>query len=330
MASVFTPIDSLNNARSMHFNNYNAENVSFADKVQSFTAHKCYTAISLPVNIAASAASGCIAAAGGCIIGAVKVAVFAFTLGNARLPISTGFVTFGSRAIAHLAEASMTGYEIGSDAACFSSKCIRAVKRVIDAIGLTALFNKIREVVEVVLNKVGEAVSRVLRFVGNRIQAGFEKASASEIANLANGGSLPIVSSLNNNRKTFVQDWTNYNQRSMKDIATHTAISVVSLPLNAAVAVTSSLTTLALGTAYVAKALIYAGTNINVPIPTFTNIAGQVASKAVGDTLENTTTCALDVPITVYKVGEATGINHVLATIRDVLLYIPVAVFTSN
>ncbi|PCI95273.1 hypothetical protein COB11_02630 [Candidatus Aerophobetes bacterium] len=319
MSFVTSALNSLNTARSQHFNIYNAEGSSLEVKIKSFAAHKCYTLISFPANLVASGASVLAAAAGACTIGALKIAVFAISLGNVKLPVSTGIMFFGERAVVSLFQALKTIYEISSDIYNFCSKCINTVKKALTALGLAVLFNKIKEV-----------VIEVLLFIETRIEKGFNKASESETNFQLADGSLPLLRPLNITRKTFVQDWVHYNDRSFKDITLHTAISVATLPLNACAAVCSTVVTVALGAAYVSKALLYAATNINIPLPTFTNEAAQVAGQTLRDSVENAGTCLLDIPITVYKVGAAIGINRVLATIRDVVCYIPVAVFTNN
>lgn len=316
MIENFSPIDYLNRKRANYFQNYNIENYPTDKKIEDWMSHKIFAIISFPANLLTIGIGSIGVLTGICTIGAFKVAVFAITLGNIKLPIPTGVVWFGEKVIISTLEVFSTIFEVGSDIYYFCKRCIKTVQEILTILGLKALYLKIHE-----------TVIEIFEFIGNRLEKGFYKASESEKNFQLGEKSLPIITHLHLFREKFVTKSSEYDQRSFKDIIVHSFLSVLSLPINAIAFTSSVAASVILSIIYCSKAILYAATNIHLPIPTFVQFSIATMARTGSYLFQNTTVCVIDIPITLYKISKATGLYQVAVKVTEIVSYIPQAIF---
>ena len=325
--SQFVVTSYLNEHRSLNFMTYNSEHSTTNEKIDSWIAHKFWVTISFPANLLAAGIGSLSAITGASTIGAFKVAVFAITLGNVTPRISTGVLWNGQRVIAAVGGIASTVGELCSDIQSFASKCVEFVQTAIRAIGLQALLEKIQDVCIQVLEFIGRHLSKVFNFIGERFKKGFKEAIDSETNYQLGDKDLPVIDEINRQREKFSNYPDSINHRSFKHIAIHTTLSILTLPVNALALACSTAVSCILAGAFFSKILLFAATNINIPIPTLVTIPFEASLRVAGHLLKNIYVSLLDVPITLYKVSELTGIYRVMVTIKDVVAYIPRAIF---
>ena len=319
MAVNFPFIAEVNQAREAAYLAYNDPNQLIGNKVMNFAGHKLLSAISFPLNAVAVGAGVAGAVAGGVVIGSVKVAIFAATLGNKQLRVPTGVVWFGERTVTPFVNLFLNSFEMITDIVKLCKKVVRKVKQVFEALHLQYVFTKIADVAE-----------RVVSFIGRRLEAGFTKAIESEGQNLFPDHTLPIVSPLNDFRNRVSNFDRNYEQRTVSDIAVHTLTSCVTLPVNVGTLLAGGALTVLSAVAFTTKALVYSFTNLDLRFSTQLSSHSTITGIGLFELVQNTGTCLVDIPLTIYKASEATGLVRAVATIADLIFYIPRAVFTNE
>ncbi len=285
----FSQIEQLNKMQRGLYTSSHHDNHNIFKKTGFWLGHKAVSVITIPANAAVSVASATGAALSGCILGAIKVAIFAGSLGSWKPTFSTGVPWFCNRII-------NSGNNL----------CATVVEIVWDGISLPW---------------------NILSFTFERLKKGLDKAEETELGYEASFETPAFIRPLNNiakeNRINFDME-----ERSFKEIAVHTAISFINIPVNAIAAIVSGIATIILLTAFEGKVLLYAATNININVPTFFRPAFGVACSTTGNVCLDTGTTVADIFVSIYKISKAIRIAPVLTTALRVVCYIPEAIFS--
>lgn len=294
--SDFPIVGQLNHARSYlsehsHLNeNDDLIDIKTIKVTVNWIAHKALTVVCLPINAAAMTIGFSGACVTACVIGGIKVAVFAISLGNYKLPIS--------------------------------SRTTWLLERTYSA--TNEIFNNIGELLFDVLD-IGYQGFRVVRWVCRRIWIGLEKASEKESGFTLREQILFSHSFLNDATRAYRIN-TESEDRSLIFIAKHTALSLFNIPVSIVIALGSGIIAPVFTAVYLSKALLYAGTNIHIPVPTYAGKAMEVSFYSGKQAIVDGVDIGRDVYVTLFKISSIFRFN-VLATARDVIFYIPEAIF---
>lgn len=296
--SSFPILGSLNHTRHYFAQNSHLEDtdelisVTTIEKMGNWIAHKAMTVVCLSVNVTAVGAGLTGAVAAGCLVGGIKVAIFALTLGNTKPSFPTG-----------------------------TTWCIERTT--------TAAYEVLKNIGELFydLTDIFYQGFRALRWVFNRLEKGFEKANQNESGFTFSPQFVFPHTIINDATEKYRID-PNNEDRSMEYIAKHTFCSLINIPASCATALLAGCVAAPLFAAiYLSKALLYAGTNIHIPIPTYLGPAIEVSLSASFVAVYDIINIAADIFVTLYHLARALHLETALATARDVIAYIPEAVF---
>jgi hypothetical protein len=308
----FAIVTPLNKWRASCFEAEHDRTKPFTDRATNWFAHKALSVVSLPANTLA-AGIGCAGMlASACTLGAFKVLVFAGSLGHIKPEFSTGFIWCAERTYTSLANAVITVGELLYDVANLGYQAYLQVKWVFLALKL---------------DRIAQLVKEALIFVGNRIEAGIEISLKDEEPYMDKDFQLPAPIHALNEATERRSCFTDTNQ-PLSNWFAHKLLSVVNIPLNAAIAVTSTALCIAGIVATCAKSLLYAATNIHVGIPTGVAYTGIMAAHSYTNVFRNTAEVGVDMAVMVYRIADLLRITRVIATIADVIAYVPRAVFS--
>lgn len=168
-----------------------------------------------------------------------------------------------------------------------------------------------------------DVANLIYRFV-ERIIIGFEKGIEGEPQKIGSFSfSQPLEALTNENRIDL-----SMSDRSFTAIGKHYLYSVANIPVNAVIALVSAVCTAVLLTAFFGKSLFYSATNLQIPFPTYVFEAIYMTGISINSVILDIATNVADVAVLIYKISEVLHLTHVLATARDVVFYIPEAMFS--
>ncbi|SCA64276.1 hypothetical protein SCG7086_DJ_00020 [Chlamydiales bacterium SCGC AG-110-P3] len=313
----FPAVAQLNHSRHAFFKRSHSQaDTTSGDRVVNWMAHKVLSLASVPANIGGIAVGAITFTACASTLGALKVAIFAATLGNVKPTFSTGCLWFGERTLHSVTHLLFNAGELLHDAGQALYQGARAVRWVGRKLHL-------EQVVEAIFQQIGRAFD----FIGRRLQMGCQRAISDEPTGLS-GDATPLpIRAVNDVTKKHRIDWQS-GERPLVNIAAHTALSAVNIPVNVMAAAMGAVASTALATAFVAKVVLHAATGAHVPVPTYTGHAIQGTFAAASNAVLDAATDVGDGFVMIFKASRALGLNKVVTTALKVLGYIPEAVFS--
>jgi hypothetical protein len=285
-------------------------------KAGNWVAHKALSVVSIPVNGAVFVAGTAGLAASSCTLVAFKVMVFAVTLGNIKPEFETGCTYFAWSAIYALAGGLTNIYELAWDVVDLGIKTLKGVQDIAEALNMNHLSKKIKEIALKCIGKLTE-----------RIEIGFQSAGESEKGFDKFSFETPTILKWINEPTKSVRIDTSKGERPFSDIIGHSVASLVNIPLNTVVAGVSVVGTVTLGSAFMAKVVIKAVTNLDTPIPTFAVPVFSSLCTCTANVVTDASCNLADVAVLTYKVADGLKLTKALAGIFDILAYIPRAAF---
>lgn len=282
---------------------------SMAVRTSCWLLHKAVSVISLPANAVAIGVgcAGMVATAS--TLGALKIAVHTLSLGNFELKFPIGFVWLGERTVISLSQTFDNIGELTFDYVELLCEGYRGVRFVLTALKMGHLM---------------KYVNRALDFAGQRIEKGVAVSMQDEQALPV--AKLPtVLQELQG--ATTIRSCFNDKQDFVMAIE-HMVLSAVNIPLQATVAAASGVLCTAGFTASAAKAALYAATNIHVGIPTGVSYTGRVCLLSGINAAMTGVELAAGTAVSIYRVVDALHIVKALITVRDVIAYIPRAIFS--
>lgn len=300
----------LNEWRNATFTAEHNENRPLGERALNWLAHKGVSVLSLPVNTAGAALGCCGMFASACTLGALKVAVFA-TFGT-DLQFSTGFNWLFERTITSLSHIASTISELTFDTLDLGYQAYLQVKYLLVALKL---------------DFVADFIKKGLSFITDRLEAGIEISLKDEEPLVHAAKQLPYpLRKLN--RETEKRSCFANSHQPLQTWFTHKLLSTINIPVNAAVGVASTLLCVAGAVVSSAKAVLYAATNIHLPIPTGVGYTCIMAAKTFTNVTSNLAEVGVDLFVLVYRIAELLRINKVIATVAELIAYVPRAVFS--
>ena len=310
-------IEDLNATRETFFqesHNFNGHLNTTGERVGWWLGHKFISMILLPANILEAAV--CLVACGlsACTLGALKVTIFAVTLGNIKPNFSTGYIWFSDHLLQGVVNVCRNVGELGYDVGDAVYQGYRLCRWVAENLHLGNLFTTI-------FNEI----NRVFAYVAGRLEKGINQAASVEKSiNFETPYPLSVLNDLTQKHRVDISS----QDRHVEDIFKHYLLSVPNISLNAITSIGAAAASIGLGTIFTAKVILYATTNIDIPIPTY-------AAQPIGMGISTLSNVILDVGnniadmfVLIYKIAEALGITQVVATALKVVLYIPEAIFS--
>jgi hypothetical protein len=317
-------IDKLNDVRKYHFSISHNHDHILENSLPSWVFHKILSCISIPVNTVEFVFSVTAFIASACTIGTAKVALYALTLGNFKLPISTGFEVLADHGLQGFIGLFGNIYEIGYDVYDLAYQATKLPRFIAEKLNLEGFFQALMLKIQSVVDTCLIEINKFLAKFSDRLSVSINVALASEKP-VVTGTPYPLnkLNNLCRNQHPFLSN----DSRSFEGIFKHYAYSILNIPCNAVTAVAALIASLALSTAFVVKATIHATTNIDIEVPTYAGQAIEILEITSANAAVDTAFCVTDGFITIYKVSDAIGILKVMATAKDILFYIPVAIF---
>lgn len=307
----FPIVDSLDQWRTATYKAEHDDKKSLETRALNWFAHKGLCLLSIPANSVATAA-GCIGMlASACTLGAVKVSFFALTLGR-ELQFSTGFNFLFERTVTSVSNIAETLGELFHDALDLSYQAYLQVKSLLVALKL---------------DFVADLLRKGFDFVIGRLEAGIEVSLKDEepLVHAAKQLPYPLYKL---NRETEKRSCFVNSHQPLQTWFTHKLFSAINIPVNTVVAVTSTLLGIAGAIVTCAKAVLYATTNIHLPIPTGVGYTCIMAAKTFTNLTSNLAEVGVDLFVLVYRIAELLRINQAIATVAQLIAYVPRAVFS--
>lgn len=310
----FPLVSNINLAReSLHSASHTDSN-SFTQRITSWMGHKVLTVISVPANILTAGFCAAAFTASACTLGAFKIFVFACTLGHIKLSFSTGCYWLAKETISAISAIFRNSIELLYDTAKIIEGVYDSVRWVGRKLGLDGLFNAI-------FKQIGE----FFVFIGKRVFLGVVASADREP--VVTWGKVPAPLNLVNDPTKQCRIDFSSDSRSFGNIFKHSALSVINIPLNTVAAVCSGIATVALSTLFVSKTIVFAATNLDIPIPTYAAKAFNILSVTTTNILADVGTDVADIFVSVFKISDAIGLNRAIVTVLKVVKFIPEAIF---
>lgn len=290
-----------------------------ADCVKAWVAHKGGCLLSWKVNTISIVGGGSGFVLCACTLGALKVVVFALSLGNWKPEFSSGCVASltlaGHGATGFFGAASEVIYDVGYLAYQISL----GIRYVAKQLRLTGALKAL-------VKKIIHCLSHIVSFLIGRIIKGFEIAAKHE-PKLSIDSKLPCpLHQVNEAAEQYRID-TN-KERTFGTIASHYVVSIPNILCSGIAATVGVVASAVLGTLFMVKAVLGATTNISIPIPTY---AGHVSTFTLGtgyNAIADVANDIADIFVTMFKISEAIGVAKAVVTVGRVIAYIPEAVFS--
>lgn len=179
-------------------------------------------------------------------------------------------------------------------------------------------------------NVLSEQVSEWMEltcFIAGRIFLGLNVAVKGEANFRYSQLKVPFpVNILDRMTAAYRIDWLD-SDRSFKQIAMHATLSAINIPANMAAAACSAIAFAFFTSAMSAKAAIYAGTGLEIPVTTFAAKSFAISLRAGGNVYTDARDCAYDVAAALRNVAQAFKVTNVLDKIHQLWIYIPKAMF---
>src|SRR5947209_8522346 len=102
------------------------------------------------------------------------------------------------------------------------------------------------------------------------------------------------------------------NERYTEDVLKHYAFSIINIPANLLSGCVIGVASVILTAAYVTKALIYAATNIDIPVPTLAGRAWGFTTQSFGNAAVDILNCAADVFVVIYRIAALLRLDNLL------------------
>ncbi len=303
-------IHDLNNFRDTLFQNSGFDTPG---QVTDFLGHKAISVILIPANLLGTGIGITAMTASACTIGALKVAIFAVSLGNKKWHVDTGFIKSAGWAAHSFIELGLNTLELLLDIGKVNYQVFRLVRFTARTLRLEGLFTRITN-----------QAKQVFQFIDERLTKGATIAYKDEPNNPYTGKTPSLLAPLNAATQKVRPDYREDN-RLWSQIFQHTLLSAANIPVNAAAALCSTIATTILGTFFITKIALYAATNIHIPIPTFAAHTLNTAYVCTENAAIDSASVIGDGFISIYKVSDALGIVQVVIKAMDVLRYIPEA-----
>lgn len=284
----------------------------FIYRASCWVGHKAVSVICLPLNATLTNLGLAAIATTSCTLGAFKVALFAASLGNIQPNFSIGFLWLAERSFTAALDIVTNATELASDAIDIGYESYKGAKWVLTALHIDVL-------VEALVKKLNSA----LTFISKRLEAGIRIAADDELNQPSYSPDIlyPLSQAVRA-RSCFS------GNQSMRRWIEHKALSIVHIPAQTALAATSGFLTLCLTTAFCAKAALYALTTIHIATPTALFQIGTISLYSAEKLVENIGDNTVDVAVLVYNVADTIGVVKAIATLQDLLLYIPKAILS--
>lgn len=291
-----------------------SQDYSLGQRVGFWLGHKVVTTIC----IAASLVEGAVGVAGCafsvCTLGAIKVSIFAITLGNIKPNFPTGFIWFAKRVAYSLSDEITNASQLIRDVADILYQSYRFSRWVAHQLHFGDFFSKIFRQLGKLFNCIYDRISLSIAKV----------AAAEEPCDFKTPFPIKLVNDLTKMHRIDFES----QDRSLTHIFKHYVLSVANIPLNAITAVGAGAASIVLGSLFVAKVALHATTNIHVPVPTYVGKAGGIAAKTALNTIKDVGCDIADGYVLLYKTSNALGISKAATNALRVVAYIPEAIFS--
>lgn len=295
-------------------------------QLTNWLGHKVVTLITIPVNLTLLTGSLTLCTLSCVTIGTARFAIYFFTLGNVKLPISTGFVTLMTSAFDGFVGLGISAGQLTYDTFNLAYQSYRLARFIIKELHLEGIISvivkKVAEVVQFCFRQLGKTID----FFFTRILKGYQKALESENYQIKPfDQSLP--SPLLKLNECVNEHRINNNERGLNTILKHYAWSIPAIICNTPVFLISGCASLILATAFLGKATVYSFTNINITIPTYTGKAFAISRDSGFNAALDLGVDIADVFVLSYKAIDSLGLMKAAATIFKCLSYAKVAFF---
>lgn len=275
------------------------------ERVSYWIGHKALSVVAFPANACVVALASVGIATVSLPIAALKVAIFAGSVGNVKPTFSTGTLWFGERLFSSGFQLARNVGELTYDVANLTYNAALTLRSVLTALKLDCVFNQIKNAVAA---------------LSNRVITGLDLALRDEVA------SLPQSSD-----DVYNQCWRTSCFNSERPDGTwliHKLLSIKAIPQASLTMLVHSATCLVGVTAIAAKVALYTVSGTHISTPTHATENGSEAFHAGLQVMYISAQVAADAALGIYNIAKWTGLARVVATARDVLWYIPQAVLT--
>lgn len=305
MAKVagFPVLGSINTFRFHLWEKSHEKTKPMSDRVGSWFCHKAVSIICVPANLTAASAGCAGMITTGCTLGALKIVIFAASLGNIKPQFSIGFNWLAERTILSLVDVIKNGSEVFFDLVDLVAQGYEGIRWVLVAL------------------RVDNLLRNLVVFIKDRIFKGIEKAAGDE-KKLPEGELPTFLEKLEQATSTCKGD------QPFATFVAHKLLSVINIPLQSTTAIVSGAIAVAGLVASCAKVGIYAATNIHIPIPTGVCCTASICVLSGYNTVENVADVVVGAAIGVYRVAEVLHITKAVVAVRDVIAYVPRAIFS--
>lgn len=309
----FPLLKQINMAREECFNeSYKAPD--FKARAAYWVGHKILTVISIPTNLFATGFCTFTCAASACTLGAFKIVIFAASLGNIKLTYPTGCYWLAGEACEAITAIFKNTFELLQDAGSLLENGYNVVRWVGKQLHLDGLFKAILT-----------RISQIFEFCIKRLDKGVKITAKREPEIKWDQASFP-VQEINTLTEKYRIDFSS-KKRSFESIFSHYVFSVITTPLNALIALCSGIACAVLSSGFVAKVIIFSATNLDIPIPTYAANVFKTCVESTTNLLKDVGVDLADIFVTVYKISDTLRLNRVVASILDVVHFIPEAIF---
>ena len=322
----FPIISQLNKAREdchLESHEHYGSHKSTLERVGYWFGHKGMTVVTVPTNIVVVCLGTAGFAAGSLILGSAKIFTYAITCGYIKPSFSTGALYCGERALSstgqlftNLGELMLDGFHLIADTA---TTCFLIAEKL-------QFGGTVRAIFEALGRGCWTVLDYTLFFAFRRLGEAFIKAGTEETPTV-NFETPELLRPLDDAAKAERIDLSS-NERSFGKIFKHTVISLANIPANAVTAVCSAVAFAALSSVFLAKVALYTVANVSIPLPTYIGKAGEAMLVSTANVAKDVSTDFADVFVVTYKTSDALGLNRVALTALNVIMYIPVAMFS--
>jgi|GEM_PF-4753685 len=295
-------------------------------QLTNWLGHKVVTLITIPVNLTLLTGSLTLCTLSCVTIGTAKFAIYFFTLGNVKLPISTGFVTLMSSAFDGFVGLGTIAGQLTYDTFNLAYQSYRLARFIIKELHLEGIISVIVKKVAEVVQFCFRQLVKALDFCFTRMLKGYQKALESENYDVKpSNQNLPSpLDELNNCAR---EHRIKSDDRKLSTILKHYVWSIPAIICNTPVFLISGCAFAILGAAFLGKATVYSLTNINIAVPTYAGKAFAISRDAGFNASIDLGVDVADVFVLSYKAIDSLGVMKAAATVFKCLSYAKEAFF---
>lgn len=177
-----------------------------------------------------------------------------------------------------------------------------------------------------IVKEVSFEIFEALAFILKRLRKGlFYAAKGEKDVQFASEKTPYPASVLDGVTDAYRIDWVK-SDRSFKDIGMHTLLSTINIPMNIVAAACSKVAFSIFLVITIAKALVKAGTNLEIPGKTYTAKSLSITIKCMKNVFVDLRDTAYDSAAAIRKTAQALKINNIFEKIQQLWIYIPQAV----